>query len=346
MDRPGPHRAAVARAARRGVHPFPGGARAAARGRQAGRHPHAVPALRRPASRRRSSTSSGPRSSLGGDEMMVEFRHRSWLEPDAKPTRRSASCARWARPTSWSMRPRTEARNLVPTVVATTSGHGLPAPARSQRRHLERRGRSAAERFDYLYSPEELAEWSAPLRELSSLSERTYVMFNNNGRSAGPAARRSRRRRRTREMLRDDPARRRRGGHGCTTISPSVSTPSTTPSVVRTRLMRAGRCSRTGPRPAPGRSRARAGSAFTMQATPSTAKPAPDDLVWPGRPVRERRHDPARGQADGEGGEPGPPPGQVGALVGEPRAPGRVAGLVEGAPAGRLLAALDLRHGR
>jgi len=42
------------------------------------------------------------------------------------------------------------------------------------------RGGSASDRFDYLYSEEELAEWIEPLRELASGAEQAYVLFNNN----------------------------------------------------------------------------------------------------------------------------------------------------------------------
>jgi uncharacterized protein YecE (DUF72 family) len=42
------------------------------------------------------------------------------------------------------------------------------------------RGGSASDRFDYLYSPEELREWAAPLREVSESAEEAYVLFNNN----------------------------------------------------------------------------------------------------------------------------------------------------------------------
>jgi hypothetical protein len=38
---------------------------------------------------------------------------------------------------------------------------------------------SAAERFDYLYSPDELAEWGDPIHNLAEETERTWVMFNN-----------------------------------------------------------------------------------------------------------------------------------------------------------------------
>jgi uncharacterized protein YecE (DUF72 family) len=122
---------------------------------------------------------------LGGDEMMVEFRHRSWLEPDASA--RTLDFLRSLGATYVMVdAPRTDAKNLVPTVVGVTSDtaylrlHGRNAATWNVR------GRSAAERFDYLYSRDELEEWSRPLRELSSLSERTYAMFNNNGRTHSP----------------------------------------------------------------------------------------------------------------------------------------------------------------
>jgi uncharacterized protein YecE (DUF72 family) len=83
--------------------------------------------------------------------------------------------------------PKTEAKNLVPTVVARTSKmayvrfHGRNAAT------WNKRTGSAAERFDYLYSEEELEEWVEPLQELAGESESVYAMFNNNGRSEMPA---------------------------------------------------------------------------------------------------------------------------------------------------------------
>ncbi|HEY5294230.1 MAG TPA: DUF72 domain-containing protein, partial [Gaiellaceae bacterium] len=49
------------------------------------------------------------------------------------------------------------------------------------------RGGSAAHRFDYLYSEEELGEWTGPLRELSNRSDRAYAFFNNNNQTNGVA---------------------------------------------------------------------------------------------------------------------------------------------------------------
>ena len=49
------------------------------------------------------------------------------------------------------------------------------------------RGGSAADRFDYLYSEDELREWVQPLRELSGQAEQAYAFFNNNNQTNGVA---------------------------------------------------------------------------------------------------------------------------------------------------------------
>ena len=83
--------------------------------------------------------------------------------------------------------PKTEAKNLVETVVAATSAtayvrfHGRNAST------WNKRTGSAAERFDHLYSYDELREWVEPLRELAGEAESVYAMFNNNGRSQMPS---------------------------------------------------------------------------------------------------------------------------------------------------------------
>ena len=126
------------------------------------------------------------REQLGGDEMLVEFRHRSWLDDE----NRAASLAFLERIGAGYVvvdAPRSDtAKNLVPTVVATTSPI---AYVRFHGRNLgtwNKRGGSAAERFDYLYSDEELGEWMEPLRELAGESEQAYAFFNNNASSEDP----------------------------------------------------------------------------------------------------------------------------------------------------------------
>ena len=122
---------------------------------------------------------------LPGHELLVEFRHRSWLDEE---NRAQTLAFLESRGLTYVVvdAPKTDARNLVPTVVARTSPtayvrfHGRNAST------WNKRTGSAAERFDHLYSRDELGEWVEPLRELAADTENVYAMFNNNGRSPTP----------------------------------------------------------------------------------------------------------------------------------------------------------------
>jgi uncharacterized protein YecE (DUF72 family) len=122
---------------------------------------------------------------LEGLPLLVEFRHRSWLEGD-----QTAATLRFLEERGMSFvvvdSPPVASNAVAPTVVART---GPIAYVRFHGRNTEtwhKRGGSAAERFDYLYTPEELAEWKAPLRELAAGAESAYAFFNNNNRSPAP----------------------------------------------------------------------------------------------------------------------------------------------------------------
>ncbi len=122
---------------------------------------------------------------LPGDELLVEFRHRSWLDEEHR-----AETLRFLEERGLTYvivdAPRTEAKNLVQTVVAATTGTAyLRLHGRNAATWNKRTG-SAADRFDHLYSWEELGEWVEPLRELAGEAESVYAMFNNNGRSEMP----------------------------------------------------------------------------------------------------------------------------------------------------------------
>ena len=71
-------------------------------------------------------------------------------------------------------------KTSVPPVVAATSTdlamirfHGHNAE------NWEKRGISAAERFRYLYSEDELREWVGPARELAGESKQLHILMNN-----------------------------------------------------------------------------------------------------------------------------------------------------------------------
>jgi uncharacterized protein YecE (DUF72 family) len=116
---------------------------------------------------------------LRGDRPLVEFRHRSWLDEENR-AETLAFLEELGATHVVVDAPKTEAKNLVPTVVAATSPlayvrmHGRNAATWNVR------GGSASDRFDYLYSEGELREWAGPLRELAESSDEVYVLFNNN----------------------------------------------------------------------------------------------------------------------------------------------------------------------
>ena len=123
------------------------------------------------------------REQVSDDEMLVEFRHVSWFEDDARDETLAFLEEIGATHVVVDA-PRIEgAKNLSPTVFALTSPtlyvrfHGRNAET------WNKRGGSASERFDYLYSEDELREWVEPLRELSERAEQAYAFFNNNATS-------------------------------------------------------------------------------------------------------------------------------------------------------------------
>jgi len=118
------------------------------------------------------------RDRLGDLPLATEFRHRSWVDP-----------GRWDRV-------RDVLAGLEMSYVAVDSPGGfdttLPPLAAVTNRRLamvrfhgrnrdawEGGGDTAAERFDWLYSQPELAQWVQPLRELSGEAETVHAVFNN-----------------------------------------------------------------------------------------------------------------------------------------------------------------------
>ena len=121
---------------------------------------------------------------LGGDEMLVEFRHASWLDDENRDA--TLAFLEERRMTFVVVdAPRTGGRNVLPTVVATTSPTAYVRFHGRNAKTWNVRGGSAAERFDYLYPREELEEWAVPMRELARKAENAYAMMNTNNRSSG-----------------------------------------------------------------------------------------------------------------------------------------------------------------
>ncbi len=116
--------------------------------------------------------------SLAPLEVAVEFRHRSWLEDEVAAETLGLLSDLGAAYVCVD-EPKLQAANIMPPLAAVTAKtayvrfHGRNAGT------WNKRVSSAAERFKYLYAPEELEEWVRPVRQMTEQASTTYLMFNN-----------------------------------------------------------------------------------------------------------------------------------------------------------------------
>jgi uncharacterized protein YecE (DUF72 family) len=111
---------------------------------------------------------------------LVEFRHRSWLDEEERADTLGFLERHGLAYVSVDA-PRTRASNVVPPIAAAT--HPV-AYVRFHGRNWKtwniRGARTSGERFDWLYSEQELAEWVDPVARLADEAEEVYALFNNN----------------------------------------------------------------------------------------------------------------------------------------------------------------------
>lgn len=110
---------------------------------------------------------------------LVEFRHRSWLEK-AERADTLAFLERHGLAYVSVDAPRTRASNVLPPVAAAT--HRV-AYVRFHGRNVKTwniRSQRSSDRFDWMYEPDELAEWVPKLARLTDEADEVYAMFNNN----------------------------------------------------------------------------------------------------------------------------------------------------------------------
>ena len=110
--------------------------------------------------------------------VFVEFRHASWVTgPQLTRTMRFLA-DRWLAYVAVDA-PRIAGQPIPPPVTAATSALGYVRFHGRNAATWNARTESAADRFDYLYGPDELEEWRRPVTQLAEETERTWVMFNN-----------------------------------------------------------------------------------------------------------------------------------------------------------------------
>jgi len=121
------------------------------------------------------------RDTYRDDRLSVEFRHRSWLTGEQAPKVIEA-----LREAGLSLTVVDEPQigsGSIPTVLEVTNPalvivrfHGRNAKT------WYLRAKTTAERFDYLYSAEELREWVPRVGQLAESAEEIHALFNNNAR--------------------------------------------------------------------------------------------------------------------------------------------------------------------
>jgi len=110
---------------------------------------------------------------------LIEFRHRSWMEPEERSDTLAFLEEQGLSYVSVDA-PLTRAANVAPRVAAATHPvsvirfHGRNAAT------WNIRGASAADRFDWMYSHEELSEWIGSVARLADEADEVYALFNNN----------------------------------------------------------------------------------------------------------------------------------------------------------------------
>ena len=110
---------------------------------------------------------------------LVEFRHRSWLAEDERDDTLGYLEREGLAVVSVDAPP-TRASNVLPTFAAAT--HPV-AYVRFHGRNVKTwniKAEKSSERFNWMYSEEELTDWVERLGWLAGESEEVYAMFNNN----------------------------------------------------------------------------------------------------------------------------------------------------------------------
>jgi uncharacterized protein YecE (DUF72 family) len=110
--------------------------------------------------------------------VFVEFRHASWVSGSQLARTLRFLSERGLTYVAVDA-PQIEGASVMPPITAATSPLGYVRFHGRNAATWKARTASAADRFDYLYSPDELAEWLEPVDQLASETERTWVMFNN-----------------------------------------------------------------------------------------------------------------------------------------------------------------------
>ena len=115
---------------------------------------------------------------LDGWKVAVEFRNGSWLN-EKNVERTTRFLAERNIPFVMVDEPQGFKSSVPPEMLVTSSDLALVRFHGRNADTWEKKGITPAERFRYLYSRDELAEWVPRIREAASEAREVHLMFNN-----------------------------------------------------------------------------------------------------------------------------------------------------------------------
>ena len=109
---------------------------------------------------------------------LIEFRHRSWMEDERADTLSFLEQHGLAYVSVDS--PGTRASNVMPRIAAATHDVAYVRFHGRNWKTWNKKTKTSGERFDWLYSREELEDWVEPIKRLAEEGREVYALFNNN----------------------------------------------------------------------------------------------------------------------------------------------------------------------
>jgi uncharacterized protein YecE (DUF72 family) len=116
---------------------------------------------------------------------LIEFRHRSWMTEEER-----ADTLAFLEQTGLAYvsvdSPRTRASNVLPRIAAATHDVAYIRFHGRNWKTWNKKTKTSGERFDWLYSPEDLEDWVKTIARLAKEAREVYAMFNNNRHDYAP----------------------------------------------------------------------------------------------------------------------------------------------------------------
>jgi uncharacterized protein YecE (DUF72 family) len=110
---------------------------------------------------------------------LIEFRHRSWMIEDERADTLSFLERHGLSYVSVDS-PRTRASNVMPRIAAATHDVAYIRFHGRNWKTWNKKTKTSGERFDWLYSREDLEDWVGSIARLADEAHEVYAMFNNN----------------------------------------------------------------------------------------------------------------------------------------------------------------------